>query len=85
MDNEYTKPSKLGFANNKITSLKIEVKALGECIENYEGAIRDQQALTNIAEKEAKEANKKLERLIKIVENNAKNSETILKQLNNMK
>ena len=81
MKDEYSTPSNLGVAKQEISKLKSEVKALGECVGNYEVAIREQQKLTGIAEKDAKKAKGKLDRLIKLVTHNARNSETILNQL----
>jgi hypothetical protein len=56
-------------------------KALEECCGNYEDAIKLAQKETVRVEKELKASNKKLARLINLVENNAKNSRSILSQL----
>ena len=78
----YTTPSELGKAEQQIFALKLEIAALGECIQGYEDAIKAQQKLTIQAEKEAKKAIRQLDKLKNLVIHNAKNAKTILNQLN---
>lgn len=77
----FTAPSELGIAKQKIVALQLEIRALRECIGNYELAIKEAQNSTCIAIKISSKHEKKLNRLITLVTHNARNSETILKQL----
>jgi len=56
-------------------------KALDLCCQNYEKAIKLVQAERDAALKAVKMSDAKLNRLINLVKNNARNSDTILNQL----
>lgn len=59
---------------------QVELAALRQCCANYEQAILKSQAETKTVEKELKQVNAKLNKLIHIVTHSARNSETILNQ-----
>ena len=59
---------------------KLHIESLKLCCERYEEAIKQSQSQINAFTKQLKQANATIEKLIRVVNNNAKNSETILKQ-----
>ena len=67
--------------DREISQPSVRETALEKCCENYEVAIRSSQREVKEIEKQLKAANRKFEKLIKIVANNARNSEAILKQI----
>lgn len=81
--NKFNTPSLLGLEKQKVTDLQSEVEALKECISNYEDAIRQAQSETKRISVIARGNEKKLKKLIKLVQHNTKNADTILYQLGN--